>query len=276
MLILQPMIHETIWGGDLLSSYYDSKYQRIGHLYSCCPMPGHSNMIANGKYQGRYLYDYLSDRGKAKTDLQFLIAIVTPWEDLSIQVHPSFGPNIKNESWYFIKKPESSAIYNGCKTCDKSVIRQAMVDNDPFKIVDLLTIEDGDYVYVQAGTLHALTAGSVVYEIEELGGDTYRFYDYNRVDADGKVRELQLDAAMEHLICNSRSSADRLESEKQERKYTLTMINGGIHTNTSNKLECLTLISGSDGNGILKFGMSTILECNETYDLGKGCYIIAR
>lgn len=275
MLILQPVIHETVWGTDLLSDLYDPDCRKIGHLYSCNPQKEGSNIILNGEYKGRDLYDYLVEKEKIHTDLQFVIAIVTPEENLSIQVHPSFGPHKKNESWYFMKKPNCSFIYNGCKTTDKQLVRQEMMKGNLEAVTDRLYIEDGDYVYVQAGTLHSMTAGCVVYEIEELNGETYRFYDYNRLDKNGQPRELQMEDAICHLKCESKSQKTDFLNVKTEEKYEVKIIEGGIYRNNFQNLECLTLIEGKTSNPEIKLGMSIVLEPGESFDLGAGRFVSA-
>lgn len=276
MLILQPVIHETIWGTDLLSDLYSPECKQIGHIYSCNPEENGSNLIINGQYKGKTLYEYLIDHEKNHSDLQFVIALVTPGKNLSIQVHPSSGPHKKNESWLFLKKPSSAFIYNGCLTTDKAQIEQQMRCGSPDSVTQRLYIDDGDYVYVQAGTLHALTAGCVVYEIEELHGKTYRLYDYGRLDQSGQPRELQIDQAMLHLQCENRSTAAPFTGTKAEEEYEVTIVNGGMYRNQSDKLECLTLIDGASAIQELKIGMSIVLEPNESCNLGAGKYVAAR
>lgn len=273
MLILEPIIHETVWGNNILSEDYCQDCQNIGHLYSCDPQKNGS-IIKNGDNKGKSLYDYLLENNYSHC-LQFVIAIVTPGKDLSIQVHPSEGEHKKNESWYFLKKPDSGYIYNGCISNNKVDIQSAMILGRPFDVVDTLNIEDNDYVYVKAGTIHAMTAGSVVYEIEELNGATYRFYDYDRLDKNGMKRELQLDLGIETLKTELKAKKVPNFSSAEERKYSLRLIKGGIHFNQTEQLECLTLLQGDSSDIDMKIGMSIILEPGEEYNLGNGIYMAA-
>lgn len=273
MLVLEPVIHETVWGNDILSEEYNSACKHIGHLYSCDPQKNGS-IITNGAYKGKSLYEYLTENGYLHC-LQFVIAIVTPGKDLSIQVHPSAGNHKKNESWYFLKKPDSGCIYDGCLSNSKIEIRNAMVAGRPFDVVDTLCIDDGDYVYVEAGTIHAMTAGSVVYEIEELNGTTYRFYDYERLDKNGKKRELQLDLGLETLKTELKAQKMSDFCCVDEKKYSLRLISGGVHYNQTQKLECITLIQGNDSSCGMKIGMSIILEPGEEVNLGNGIFMVA-
>ena len=58
-------------------------------------------------------------------------------------------------------------------------------------------IKPGDFVYVPSGTIHALCEGTLVLETQQSSDTTYRVYDYDRMDANGKVRELHLEKAIE-------------------------------------------------------------------------------
>ena len=55
----------------------------------------------------------------------------------------------------------------------------------------------GDVVYNPAGTVHAIGAGILLFEIQESSDLTYRLYDYDRRGASGEKRELHVDKALE-------------------------------------------------------------------------------
>ena len=56
----------------------------------------------------------------------------------------------------------------------------------------------GDVVFVPAGTVHAIDAGIMLFEIQQKSDLTYRVYDYGRRDArTGQPRELRLAKAMD-------------------------------------------------------------------------------
>ena len=50
--------------------------------------------------------------------------------------------------------------------------------------------------YIEAGTVHAIGAGTLIAEIQENSNLTYRMYDYNRTDKHGNKRELHVDKAL--------------------------------------------------------------------------------
>lgn len=114
-------------------------------------------------------------------------------------------------------------------------------------IVGTVPVSAGDYVYVEAGTLHALTAGSFLYEIEENSPWTYRLYDYDRTDAQGNRRELHVEKAMKALKPWLQSKACRLgDGWREERRYALRKLERETgYRNGSPALECVTILKGS-------------------------------
>ena len=73
---------------------------------------------------------------------------------------------------------------------------------DKLQIVD---VKKNDVFFIEPGTVHAIGAGSLIAEIQESSNLTYRLYDYDRVDKQGKKRELHIDKALE--VANLQSSS---------------------------------------------------------------------
>ena len=57
----------------------------------------------------------------------------------------------------------------------------------------------GDVFFIPAGTVHALGAGIEVVEVQQTSDVTYRIYDWDRVDASGKGRELHTALAVDAI-----------------------------------------------------------------------------
>lgn len=282
MVVLQTIVHETIWGGKKLMPYSGSTCEKIGHLYSVnCNEEG-SNLILSGAYAGKTLNDYFgavkSRFGLEKYDyFPLIVALVEASDNLSIQVHPDDGtaslldPRIKlgkNESWYFIDPPASGFIYNGCLCRDMDELKQSILFGQMERAMGRLPVKKGDYTYVVAGTLHAMTAGSLVYEIEENAGCTYRFFDFDRIDKDGKKRPLQIPEAFFSIHLENRSDVTQYHGTDpiDERRYiTWHFDKAERHENKSSTLQVFTILDGIceiDGIEATK-GMSVILEPGE-------------
>lgn len=259
MLILKRIIHNTIWGGPKIASMTGVDGDRIGHLYSLYCREGISNEILNGKWMGKCLNEvfplFRNEVGLGQYEyFPLTLALTEARENLSIQVHPNDdAANLlenkargKRESWYFIDAPTSGTIINGC-TCSDKVQEAMMISQERFMdMADTLSVKVGDYVFVEPGTLHAITAGSLVFEIEEGSDFTYRFYDYDRTDAQGNRRELHVEKATSALNINLKSTAKRYDGQEiKEKTYTTKLIkNLDNYINESNTIECFTIVKG--------------------------------
>ena len=146
-------------------------------------------------------------------------------------------------------------------------------------MIDYLEVKSGDYVYIEAGTMHAMAAGSLVYEIEENCNATYRVYDFDRIDKNGKKRPLQTENALKSIDVSLKSKAVPYVGEKIERLYSTQLFkNVEEYTNSSETLECLTVINGEseiEGQKIQR-GVTIVLEPGETVKLNKFDFVIAR
>lgn len=275
MLILKRIVHTTIWGGPKISRLAGVEGDSIGHLYSLYCREGISNEVLNGQWKGRCLnevFPLIKDKvGMAEYEyFPLTLALTEAQENLSIQVHPNdeaaqkleHKARGKRESWYFIDAPTSGTIINGC-TCHDKELEAMMIEQGQFmEMADTLAVKKGDYVFVEPGTLHAITAGSLVFEIEEGSDFTYRFYDYGRTDADGNPRELHVEKATSALDINLKSVVKAYNGQEiKEKTYSTKLINNiNIYTNESTTLECFTLVKGLlNADGMAVSPGSTIL-----------------
>lgn len=259
MLILKRIVHNTIWGGPKISRLAGVDGDKIGHLYSLYCREGISNEILNGKWKGKFLNDVFpqfKDQFRLSQYEYFplTLALTEAQENLSIQVHPDDAmasaleskARGKRESWYFIDAPTSGTIINGCTCCDEAQEAMMIEQGQFMEMADTLAVKEGDYVFVEPGTLHAITAGSLVFEIEEGADFTYRFYDYDRLDAQGNRRELHLEKATSALDIHLKSVTKNYDGQEIKEKTYITKLikNAGTYNNESGTLECFTFVKG--------------------------------
>lgn len=296
MLILKPIAHETIWGGKTLTRYFAEPHDKIGHMYSLFDddKTQTSNLILNGYYKGKTFHEYFVANKKSFGLEQFeyfplVLAIVEAEQNLSLQVHPDDAiakeienaPYGKNESWYFLCPPKSGKIFNGTKCSSLEEMKNLIADNKLSELADNLEVSAGDYVYVKAGTLHAITSGAIVYEIEENAEYTYRVYDFDRIDSAGKKRPLHIAQALKALKPKLKSETKKYVGEIKERLYSTKLLeNLQDYTNNSTTLECLTIIDESADTIFedvkIYFGVTVVLEPKEKISLPVGKTIMSR
>lgn len=287
MLILKRIIHNTIWGGPKISQLTGVEGDQIGHLYSLYCREGISNEILNGEWKGKCLNEvfplFKNDFGMSQYEFfPLTLALTEAHDNLSIQVHPTDqmaqamkpGARGKRESWYFIDPPTSGTIIDGCTCSSAEQERQMIAEQRFMEMADTLAVKAGDYVFVEPGTLHAITAGSLVFEIEEGSDYTYRFYDYDRTDANGNKRELHVDQATEALNIDlkSRPKTYAQSGEIKEKTYSTKLINGtATYKNETNLLECFTFVKGalSAHNMEVAQGSTIVLWPGEQLDVSK-------
>ncbi|MCI8708991.1 MAG: hypothetical protein HFG99_01140 [Dorea sp.] len=274
-------MHETIWGGKRLNCYVSDKNRKIGHLYTVNGHRNMSNIILNGPDKGNTLHK-IFEQNRYKWDLSkydefpLTIALVDATENLSIQVHPDdetaellesrrIG---KKESWLFLEQPDDGWIYGGCRCNTIEEVKEMLKKDKIQEITARLPIRKYDCACVEAGTLHAMTSGSLVYEIEYGSDYTYRFFDYDRKDANGQKRELHIDKAIHSIKPQKVPQVIRSKEEEwiYEDVYGICRKKDvSKYRNSGEEIECITVLNGEGNieNIRLKGGMSILLMPGE-------------
>lgn len=214
-LLLKPAYKDYIWGGTRLNTDFnkDCPFERIAESWELsCHKDGES-VITNGEYSGRTLNEYITAEGKAVlgrncsrfNSFPVLIKLIDAKENLSVQVHPDNDYALKNEGeqgktemWYVVDADEGAELIYGFKSeITKTAFREAIESNTLLDCVKKVPVKKGDVFFIEAGTLHAIGKGILIAEIQQNSNTTYRVYDYNRVGADGKPRQLHIDKALD-------------------------------------------------------------------------------
>ena len=293
MQILKPIVHETIWGGAKLTPYSGSHCDKIGHLYSAIDTEKYRSEIIWGSAKGKNLHQwFLENRrqyGLEKyQELPILMALVEADDDLSIQVHPDdqmaqklenvpFG---KNESFYTLEAPTCGKMYNGCKVGSVEEMKAKIAAGKISETLDMIPCKAGDYIYIASGTLHAATAGSVHFEVEENCEKTYRFYDFDRKDKNGNTRPLHIEKALACLKVDKKSKSKTYgEAPIVERLYSTQLIKDKKEfTNMGDMFAFAVMLKGyKNFNGIsILPGTAVLLEPNETIDVSNSEFMIVK
>ena len=133
-----------------------------------------------------------------------LIKLIDARDVLSVQVHPdddaarALGGVGKTEAWHILAADPGSEIYLGLNN-PADFAELARRSRAGERTGDLLRIHravPGETILVPAGTIHAIGAGLLIYEIQQPSGITYRFDDWGRVGSDGRPRELHVEESL--------------------------------------------------------------------------------
>jgi mannose-6-phosphate isomerase len=147
----------------------------------------------------------LGSHGGGGKRFPLLLKFLDVSKRLSVQVHPSdehpeFLPGTdsgKDEAWVVIEHGPEARIYAGLQpNASEHVLRQAIANDSLPQQLASFAPEDGDSVFIPAGTVHAL-GDVVVFEVQQNSDVTFRLYDWNNVDAKtGQPRPLQVEKAI--------------------------------------------------------------------------------
>lgn len=219
LLKLSPAFKDYLWGGTRLKTDFgfqtDLDIVAEGWMLSC--HKDGENRVENGAYQGKTLSEVIELLGKPclgtnaeKFDrFPILIKLIDAKKDLSVQVHPDNdyalrveGEYGKTECWYILDCDEGAELIYGFKEpISSEEFRERIANNTFLDVVNKVKVKKGDLFFIEAGTLHAIGSGILLAEIQQNSNTTYRVYDYGRVGADGKPRELHTEKAIDVTHC---------------------------------------------------------------------------
>jgi len=221
--LLKPAGKDYLWGGNRLNDDFskDIPMEPLAETWECSTHPDGPSIVNSGEYKGMLLTDLLHQHpdflgthprnvlsvcNLRDDELPILIKFIDAKQDLSIQVHPDDeyaynhenGQLGKTEMWYVLDATKDAhLIYGLVHDMDKQSLKKAIAAGNLEKYLQKVSIKKDDVFNVKAGTIHAIGAGALIAEIQESSNLTYRLYDYNRVDKNGKQRELHIDKAIE-------------------------------------------------------------------------------
>lgn len=213
--LLRPTGKDYLWGGGRLNDTFAKNINMspLAETWECSAHPDGPSYVSGGEFDGQELAEvlkqhpeYLGSHPAAQGGLPVLIKFIDASRDLSVQVHPTDeyaalhedGQRGKTEMWYVLDaKPGAGLVYGLNRGVGKDEIRHAIEAGTLERFLQRVPVKRDDVFFVEAGTIHALGAGALVAEIQESSNLTYRLFDYNRVDKDGKKRELHVEKALD-------------------------------------------------------------------------------
>jgi mannose-6-phosphate isomerase len=190
-------------------------YQRtpIGESWLLCD----DNRVLNGRFAGTTVIDVIAELGvdllgtanvaAYGTKLALMAKFLDAAADLSIQVHPDDSYALANEAatghlgkaeaWYVLEaEPGAGVVWGFRRPMTEAAVRSQVANGTLADSLNRVPVAPGDVIVNEAGTVHAVGAGLMLFEIQQSSDLTYRLYDYDRRDAAGNLRELHLDKAL--------------------------------------------------------------------------------
>jgi mannose-6-phosphate isomerase len=215
-IFLQPVPVERVWGGNRLPALFGrpgTPGKVIGESWEVADRRDTQSLALDGALPGIALRELLERfpqpvYGQALAAQKppcfpLLVKYIDAGTALSIQVHPddaaakAYDDQGKSECWVVIHAEPGATIVRGLKPgTSRTQFERALHDGHVESVLHSFTPRVGDVVAIPPGMIHALGAGLVVAEVQQNSDLTFRIHDYNRVDMNGKKRELHIEDAL--------------------------------------------------------------------------------
>jgi len=218
-LRFKPIYQYRLWGGNKLRDVLGKKDapDMTGESWEISGVEGNLSVVKEGFLEGNdlqelievYMGDLVGDSVYEKygTEFPLLIKLIDAHDVLSVQVHPddalaaerhhAYG---KTEMWHVIQADPGAVIYTGF---NKAITKEDFLEHvSQKKIQEVLNCEpvaDGDAFFIPAGRVHAIGAGILLAEIQQTSDITYRIFDWNRLEKNGRPRTLHTDLAIDAI-----------------------------------------------------------------------------
>jgi mannose-6-phosphate isomerase len=212
-LRFEPIFQYRLWGGRALESWMNTPLPDgpIGEAWILSDRADHASMVAEGRLKGHTLTQLMSDSkagllGDVKAErFPLLLKFLDVRQLLSVQVHPGDdmkayipdGESGKTEAWVVLRADPESRIYAGLTPGTTADDLRHLTAKTADLHLSGFKPEAGQGVEIDAGTVHSLGNGVMVFEVQENSDVTYRLYDWDHIDSKtGKPRDLQIDQAL--------------------------------------------------------------------------------
>lgn len=218
----KPVYLEGIWGGEYIRRIRNLPQdisENVAWVFDMIPMEVSIVVNAGGKLLDIPFSTFIQTRGvpmmgqHCVDEFEGYFPIRFNYDDtwhsggnMSIQVHPDEDFVIENydefgrqdEAYYVIATGHGARTYCGFKGDGREFLKLAKQseqnhqDVDYRKYINSVESIPGRQIMLPAGTIHASGRNQLILELGSLtiGSYTYKVYDYNRKDKDGKGRPI--------------------------------------------------------------------------------------
>ncbi|MFT5090564.1 MAG: mannose-6-phosphate isomerase [Planctomycetota bacterium] len=218
ILPLKPYFREMVWGGRRLGELFAKSLPTgvgIGESFELSSYAGRESTVAAGPLAGMGLGALVRDYGadllgaavceRYGGNMPLLIKLLDARQDLSVQVHPDDAYARANglqdagkmEAWLVLHSDAGRVAYGLVDGVGRADFAAAIAAGRVEELIRFFPVQRGDLVFSPPGTVHALCAGVVIYEVQQSSDLTFRIHDYDRLGLDGKKRELHIEQAMD-------------------------------------------------------------------------------
>jgi len=200
-LLLSPIFKNYIWGGKKLSKIFGTDEKRIAEAWVLSCRDDGESVVQNSKYAGMPLSEVAQCNYNS---FPVLVKLIDAEKNLSIQVHPNDEQAMKmglscgkTEMWYIIDcEPDAKILCGFKKDISRDEYISLIKTGGLLSVMNEIFVKPGDFIFVPAGTVHAICGGIFLAEVQQNSNTTFRVYDYDRTDENVQKRGLHIDEAV--------------------------------------------------------------------------------
>lgn len=270
VLFVNPIFHYMLWGGRKLETVfgYDIPDGPVGECWAISAHPHGDCTVKGGEFNGVRLSALWEEHRELFDNIEgdrfpLLIKILDAKDDLAVQVHPDDayarehedGSLRKSECWYFLDCDDGVEVIVGQKARTRVELAEAIERGEWDRLLNRIPVHTGDFFQIDPGCVHAVLAGTLVYEAQQSSDITYRLYDFDRPDADGNLRELHISQSLDTVDYDMTAPVsgavtapeiDGVTVLERNDKYTVKRISvaGGVNMRRDWPFLCVSVISG--------------------------------
>ncbi len=297
-----------VWGGRRLGEALGKSLptdEAYGESWEISDHASHHSTVVGGPADGRTLRELMTrasadllGAGEARPVFPWLVKFLDACDWLSVQVHPDDesvrtlwpGEGGKTEAWFVLDAAPSGKVFAGLRHgVDEARLRAALREGTVAECLHSFRPRRGDCLFLPAGTVHAVGGGVLMAEVQQTSDATFRLYDWDRRDAQGRSRTLHIEEA---LACidwsagpvqpvHAQGYPDGAEAVRQRlatcRYFTLDYVRDARPFSVGGRMEVLIVVHGRGSleGGRLRTGDSLLLpaaaapmECRPEGPLG--------
>jgi mannose-6-phosphate isomerase len=217
-LRFHPILRDFLWGGRRLDTELGKpigSMERCAESWDVVDHGDDQSVVEGGPLAGKRLHELVEQQGSAlfgrhqpPRRFPLLLKFLDCQKTLSVQVHPNDDqaakldpPDLgKTEAWVILAAEPGSKVYAGLKAgVDRATLENEVARGACEACLHSFEARAGDCVFIEAGTVHALGAGLLIAEIQQASDTTFRLFDWNRVDRDGRPRQLHVAEALDTI-----------------------------------------------------------------------------
>ena len=287
-LRLSGVTKSPIWSGKRLCREWNKGEGAIGESWELCVRKNENSVVVNGELKGKTVAELIRAYGTRLTgkeisadEFPLLVKLIDAGDDLSVQVHPddAYANRVENdrgktEMWHVIDAEEGASIICGLREgVSPKTLAIAFTEGKALEVLNRIPVRPGDTFFIPAGIPHAIGKGILLAEIQQNCDLTYRLYDYGRIGADKKPRELHIKKALDVIQSFSEGEINAARYSRACGKIGEDLLADCEYFKV--RRMCVTGTAKLDGDGVMRHllvlsGEGAILHGGAEYPLEKG------